>query len=63
MKKNTIIAISKFNLHIISDGEIEIKDGNVFVVEYINQKAILSSKSGKKMSMDRGFFDRNFMVM
>jgi hypothetical protein len=63
MRKNVIIAVSKFNFHIISDGGIEIKDGNVFVVEYINQQVILSSKSGKKMSMDRGFFDRNFMVM
>lgn len=63
MSKEVIIAVAKFNFHIISDGGIEIKDGNVFTVDYINQQVILSSKSGKKMCMDKGFFDRNFMVM
>lgn len=63
MSKNVIIAVAKFNLNIISEKGIEIKDGNVFIADYINQKVLLHSKSGKKLSMDREFFERNFIVM
>lgn len=53
------IAISRFYF---DDGkEIEIKKGSVFVVDYMNDKVILKSRS-TKICVDRDFFDKNFIV-
>lgn len=53
------IAISRFYF---DDGkEIEIKKGSVFVIDYMNDKVILKSRS-TKICVDRDFFDKNFIV-